>query len=229
MIKIENLSFSYKKNSVYKNFNAQFEKNNVSVILGHNGSGKTTLLKLINGLLLPKVGRIVFTKNIIQTQDVRDIYYLPEQNGCYTNLSVKENVSFFEAIGQGNKESAQQVINLFRLTHKLNSKVNTLSQGLTKRVALANCAMYNSNLLLLDEPTNGIDPETKDILINYINSTKKDKTIILSTHDLSFTAEVADQIFIIDNGNLVLNEELNDKNIETLKEKYLQYTVEGMR
>jgi len=226
MIKIENLGFSYVENDIYEKFNIGFRKNSTNVILGHNGAGKTTLLKLIGKLLQEKEGCISYEKESIKTNDIGNIFYLPEQNGCYTNLSVKENIEFFKSIGLENGMEVNQAIKLFKLQNKINNKVDTLSQGLKKRVALANCAVYNANILLLDEPTNGIDPETKDIVIDYVNKLKKDKAVILSTHDLYFAAEVADYIYIIDHGRLVLDEYLDNKNFDALKEKYLQYTVE---
>ena len=226
MLRIKDLGFSYTENDIYRNFNIAFNKNSINVVLGHNGAGKTTLLKLIGKLLQEKEGRISYAKEILKTGDIGDIFYLPEQNGCYTNLSVRENIEFFKSISHKDGLEIDQAINLFRLENKTNSIVDQLSQGLKKRVALANCTVYNASLLLLDEPTNGIDPETKDIIVDYVRKIKKTKTVILSTHDLHFATEVADHIYIIDNGQLVLNENFDNKNFDVLKEKYLQHTVE---
>lgn len=226
MIKIENLCFSYDNDMIYDNFNLSLEKNEVTVILGHNGAGKTTLLKLISGLLKKESGIINFSENILKHRDITDIYYLPEYNGCYSNLSVTENIEYFKKIGYSSTKTVDDIIKQFKLSKKKSAKIKHLSQGLTKRVALSNCTAYNASLLLLDEPTNGIDPETRDVIVHHINQEKNNKTILVSTHDLYFASEIADRIIILDQGKVVLNNKVNNIDINELKEKYFDSTLQ---
>lgn len=220
MIEIKNLNFSYGNDIIYENFNMKFDEKKVNVILGHNGAGKTTLLKLINGLLKKESGIISFAKGVLEHQDFSDIYYLPEDNGSYCNLTIYENIKFFKKIGYVGEKTEDDILKQFKLTKKKDIKVKYLSQGLIKRSALSNCTAYNASLLLLDEPTNGVDPETRDVIVDHIKNVKKDKTILVSTHDLFFASEIADRIIILNQGKVVLSEEVCNINIEKLKEKY---------
>lgn len=228
MLKISNLNFSYNSNEcVYKNFNMSFAAVGVNVILGHNGAGKTTLLKLISGELQRSTGKFQFDHRIVNNAE--DIFYLPEYYGCYQQLTVKQNFEFFSGISKTNID-IEAILNQFKLNNKVNSKVVDLSQGQTKRVALANSVLIGAKFILLDEPTNGIDPETKDILIKTIKELAAQKRyFIISTHDLEFASEIADFIHILNNGSIVWDNKLNGTDSKDLKSIYLQYTDEEIK
>jgi len=224
MVTITDLDFSYGvSESVYERFNLSLNDSKIKVLLGHNGAGKTTLMKLLVNELEAQSGEIVFDSEIVSKAS--DIYYLPERDGCYLNLSIEDNIKFFASCSQ--TEDMAEIVDVLRLRSKLGTKVKRLSQGWKKRVAVANALAVDARLLLFDEPTNGIDPETKDILVRYIKTfASRDKYFIISTHDLQFALEIADHLTILNKGKVVWECDNPSLALEDLKRIYLEYAGE---
>lgn len=228
IIEIKNISFRYSEEEVLDNLSIDIYSGDIVGLLGHNGAGKTTLFRIVRELFTPNEGEI--NKNYDKGESIS---ILPENNGVYENLTAYENLKFRgKLFGTNNNDidsNINNLLKLFRLENVKDKKVKTFSNGMKKRIALAAAMIQKSNILILDEPTNGIDPESREILIDIINNLQRQgKTLMISSHDLDFISRAVDRVVIIQNGQKVY-ENYMDKIKLSLKDIYLKYTVEGSK
>lgn len=209
MIQLKEVSFGYTKEIININkLTLEFDSFGIFGLLGHNGAGKTTLFKLLLNLIETNSGNIYFDENLYYTKDKVSISYMPENNGLYESLTVMQNIKFRgRANGLSKKEikdESEKLLKRFSLLNKSNEKVQNLSNGMKKKVALIATLITKPKVILLDEPTNGINPESLLEIIDIVKELKKYKSIvIISSHDLQFIQRVADEIFILEEGHLV--------------------------
>lgn len=174
--------------------------------LGPNGAGKTTTMRMILGYLMPTSGNV--RVNGIQPLDdriavLKQIGYLPENNPLYTDMKVKEYISFVANVKQ---VSSDHVAKQVGIEDVMNKKIEELSRGYKQRVGLAAALLGDPPILILDEPTSGLDPLEQDRIRKLIQTlAEKKKTVIFSTHILSEVEAVATKLIIIDSGKLVYN------------------------
>ncbi|NSV36826.1 ABC transporter ATP-binding protein [Enterococcus faecalis] len=208
----EDISFFYKKNYfVLEDINWKIEKGQCWGILGHNGAGKTTLSYLVLGLLKP-------SKGVVHNY-IKKVEYLPEMGGFYERLTVRENILFkLELSGEKQKsKKLTQVLKEFGLIDYEFKRVDKLSQGLKKRVALAMLFLRESEAYYFDEPTNALDPEMKKKLRQLIIHLKEaGKIILINSHDLAFVEEICTNFLILNNGKVCFNEPNIGVNLEEI-------------
>lgn len=201
MIRIEDLKKSFGKNCVLNGLDLEIEKGGVFVILGPNGSGKTTLIKSILGMVNPDSGQISINDSSILRQWTyrSEIDYLPQIANFPANLSVSELIRLVEDL-RPKPTRSKELIQLFGLKDYLGAKLHTLSGGTRQKVNLVLTFMFNSELVILDEPTSGLDPVALLRLKELIRKERANgKTIIITTHIMSFVEEVAERIvFLLD-------------------------------
>lgn len=204
MISINELHKSYGKNKVLKGISLDFEKPGITAILGPNGSGKTTLIKSILGMVIPESGTIEVEGKKIKNQWAyrNQIDYLPQIARFPENLRVKELLAMIKDIRGAGAESTK-FIEMFRLEPFLNKKMGTLSGGTLQKVNITLALMYDSPIIILDEPTTGLDPLALIHLKKIIKEEKaKGKTILITTHIMSFVDEMADDIAFLLEGKI---------------------------
>jgi len=176
----------------------------IFAVLGPNGSGKTTLIKSILGMVIPNKGDIsVLGKSIKNNSSYRNkIDYLPQIANFPNNLKVRELIKMIKDL-RGNTSEDERLINLFKLNPFLNKKLGNLSGGTKQKVNLVLTFMFNSPLIILDEPTTGLDPISLIRLKDLIQSEKaKGKTILITSHIMSFVEEVSDEIVFLLEGKI---------------------------
>ena len=224
MINIENLYKRFGKLQVLDGLNLSFEKGGIHTILGPNGSGKTTLIKSILGMVLPNSGSIKLNDNqIIGKWAYRnEISYLPQIAHFPNNLKVIELFKMIKDLREG-ACNEDKLIAGFKLEPFLDKKLGNLSGGTSQKVNIALTFMFDSPLLILDEPTTGLDPVALIHLKKIILREKsKGKTILISTHIMSFVEEVSDEIVFLLEGKIYFQ-----GTIAQLKEKTSQENVES--
>jgi len=206
MIKINNLDFGYKNQSVFKNISLTFEKGNIYGLLGENGVGKTTLLKLISGLQKPTAGECLVDdvepfKRWPET--MQKIFFISEDfaipEGTPIN-NIKELAPFYP-----NYDEKQ----FLELCHEMevdpNRKYAELSFGQQKKCLIATALALNTDYLLLDEPTNGLDIPSKTLFRQVITKhANENRTIIISTHQVKDVENLIDPIIILDHDEVLL-------------------------
>lgn len=223
MIEIEGLCKQFNKNTVLSDLDLNISKKGIFAVLGPNGSGKTTLIKSILGMVIPDKGTIkVLGEDIRKTSDYRKkIDYLPQIANFPSNLKVKELITMIKDL-RGNTTRDKQLIEQFGLEPYLDKKLGNLSGGTKQKVNIVLSFMFNSPILILDEPTTGLDPLSLIELKKLILEEKENgKTILITSHIMSFVEEMTDEIVFILEGNIyfkgaiqTLKEDTNQDNLE---------------
>ncbi len=217
MVSITDLHKKFNKNTVLNGINLDINKSGIIAVLGPNGSGKTTLIKCILGMVIPNKGTIhVLGTNIKKNANYKhQIDYLPQIANFPNNLKVKELITMIKDLRKPTSQDAN-LITLFKLEPFLNKKLGTLSGGTKQKVNIVLAFMFDSPLIILDEPTTGLDPISLIGLKNLIQTEKtKGKTILITSHIMSFVEEVSDQIVFLLEGKIYFNGTINQLKLKT--------------
>ncbi|WP_196890464.1 ABC transporter ATP-binding protein [Aureivirga marina] len=223
MIEVRDLHKKFAKNRVLQGVELSIPKGGIFAVLGPNGSGKTTLIKSILGMVIPNKGTIeVFEQNIKNNAAYRNqINYLPQIANFPSNLKVKELIRMIKDLRKDSADE-KELIALFKLEPFLNKKLGNLSGGTKQKVNLVLTFMFDSPLIILDEPTTGLDPIALLHLKELINKEKnKGKTIMITSHIMSFVEDVSDEIVFLLEGVIYFK-----GTIQALKEKTQQKDFE---
>ncbi len=190
------------------NISIDLEDNEINGIIGKSGSGKTTLLELIDSLLKPISGKITVNDNT-SNKDIRKeigfLFQFPEEQ--FFEENVKKEINFALKNFKNKKNKVIDALRLVGLNEEyLNKKLNELSSGEKRLVAMASILVYNPKIILLDEPTVGLDNKNKNKIIKIIKMLKNkyDKTIIIVSHDIDMLYNICDKLIVIDNGKLIM-------------------------
>jgi len=211
MVRIENLHKKFNKNIVLSGVDLTINEGGIFAVLGPNGSGKTTLIKSILGMVIPNKGTIsVLGENIKYNSIYRNkIDYLPQIANFPSNLKVKELIKMIKDLRK-NTEQDEYLISLFKLEPFLDKKLGNLSGGTKQKVNIVLTFMFDSPLIILDEPTTGLDPISLIRLKELIQTEKaKGKTIIITSHIMSFVEEVSDEIVFLLEGEIYFKGSIN--------------------
>jgi Cu-processing system ATP-binding protein len=224
MIKIQNIHKAFGKNTVLDGIDLEIKNGGrITAVLGPNGSGKTTLIKCILGMVIPNSGSIHLQDQAIagQWQYREAIAYLPQIAQFPENLTVRELITMIKDIRQAVPQD-EKLIERFGLENYLDERLVNLSGGTKQKVNLTLAFMYDSPLVILDEPTSGLDPVAMVRLRALIRQEKQaGKTIMITTHIMSFVEEIADDIVFLLDGKIyfqgaiqALKEQQQESNLE---------------
>jgi ABC-2 type transport system ATP-binding protein len=205
-IAIEQISKSFGKKTVLNEIDLTIEGGQIYGFIGPSGAGKTTLVKMIVGMDKPDTGTIhVLNKKVPNLKLLQEIGYMAQSDALYTELTGKENLTFFASLYKLKKAEMMERItyaaDLVNLADELNKKVSAYSGGMKRRLSLAIALIQNPKILILDEPTVGIDPELRLIIWKELKrlKTEEGKTIIVTTHVMD-EAERCDYIAMVRDG-----------------------------
>lgn len=204
MVNIQNLHKKFSKNIVLSGIDLHIDSGGIFAVLGPNGSGKTTLIKSILGMVIPNKGEIsVLGENVRKNSSYRNkIDYLPQIANFPSNLKVRELIKMIKDL-RGQTTEDERLIELFNVTPFLNKKLGTLSGGTKQKVNIILAFMFDSPLIILDEPTTGLDPISLIRLKELIQAEKANgKTILITSHIMSFVEEVSDEIVFLLEGKI---------------------------
>ena len=207
-----------------ENLNLTIE-NGVYGLLGVNGAGKTTLMRMICTLLTPTSGQILCDGKDIFKMDgeYRNLLgYLPQEFGFYQDFTVKDYLLYIASLkgirpmvaGKRVKDLLAQV----GLTKSANKKMKKLSGGMKRRAGIAQAMLNNPKILILDEPTAGLDPTERVRFRNLISELSEDRIVILSTHIVSDVEYIANEIWLMKDGQIMQQGNL-DQTIASMREK----------
>lgn len=179
--------------------------------LGPNGAGKSTMMKVLTCFIPPSSGTASVCGHDIHEDSIavrRSIGYLPEHNPLYTDMYVREYLSFTAGV-HGMDRVAQRVkdmIDLVGLGREQHKRIGALSKGYRQRVGLAQAMIHDPEVLILDEPTSGLDPNQLAEIRALIKEIGKAKTVMLSTHIMQEVEAICDRVIIIDRGRIVADD-----------------------
>ncbi len=204
MIEISSLNKRFGKLTVLDGLDLTIDSGGIFAILGPNGSGKTTLIKSILGMVIPDKGEIkIDGTSVLRKWKYRnEINYLPQIANFPANLSVNELIKMVKNL-RPKQANDKVLIERFALESFLDKKLGNLSGGTKQKVNLVLTFMFESDLIILDEPTTGLDPISLIQLKEIIHEEKeKGKTILITTHIMSFVEEIADEIVFLLDGEI---------------------------
>ncbi len=217
-IKIKNLVKFYDKNLALDRLDLTIDKGSIFGLIGPNGAGKSTLISILMGLTPFNEGEILIdNKNIKDDINyIKSISSLVPQNlAFYPMLTTFENLEFFGGIigltGKNLKSKIEHVIDTTKLQKVVKSMAHTLSGGLQRRLNIAIGLLNDPKIIYLDEPTVGIDPQSRNFILEAIKQMKsEDKIVIYTSHYMQEVEQICDEIAIIDNGKIIKQGKLQD-------------------
>jgi Cu-processing system ATP-binding protein len=217
MVNIQDLHKKFNKNVVLSGVNLDIKEGGIIAVLGPNGSGKTTLIKSVLGMVIPNKGEIVVLgENIKNNSSYRNkIDYLPQIANFPNNLKVRELIRMIKDLRRDTSND-ETLIELFKLEPFLNKKLGNLSGGTKQKVNIVLTFMFDSPLIILDEPTTGLDPISLLRLKKLIQEEKdRGKTILITSHIMSFVEEVSDEIVFLLEGNIYFKGSISELKTKT--------------
>ncbi len=221
LLECRHVSKSYSKKEVLKDINLTIPRGKIIGLLGKNGMGKTTLIKLINDLLTPTAGTILVNGQKIGVESKKIISYLPERTYLDKSKTIEEIMHMFkEFYDNFNYEKA---LSLFKdLDLDIHEKLSKMSKGMQEKVQLVLVMSREADLYILDEPLGGVDPATRDYILDTILSNfKEGSSVIISTHLISDIERILDEVIFIDKGKIILQsdaDELRNKESASIDE-----------
>lgn len=187
-------------NQVYLNL----ERGRIIGLLGPNGSGKTTLIKIMNGLLRPSAGEVLIGGQRPGIDTKFRVSYLPERTYLHPGMKVIEMVQYFQDFYPDFRIDRAYDM-LARLQIPPQERLKNLSKGTKEKVQLILVMSRDADLYILDEPIAGVDPASRDYILNTIvSSYNRNGSILLSTHLISDVENILDEVVFIKYGNIVL-------------------------
>jgi len=235
MIKLENVSFTYKNKLALDNVNVHIKEGESIAIIGPNGSGKSTFLKLLNTIIFPSKGKYIFDEIEINENKLKDNKYLKlfhkKLGFVFQNSDAQLFCStVFEEIAFGLMQMELSEDEVNKRTHDCLNLLNidklkeehpyNLSGGEKKRVAIASVLAMNPEVITLDEPMNGIDPKGKRFLRDLLIALNKSgKTVICATHDFEYIEGIFNRVIVFSEENKIIRDDKYDNVISD--EKFL--------
>ncbi|HMR77062.1 MAG TPA: ATP-binding cassette domain-containing protein, partial [Polyangiaceae bacterium] len=206
----------------------EVKKGEVVGFLGPNGAGKSTTMRILTCFISPSAG----TANVKgfdvfeQPLAVREsIGYLPQRAPLYMDMNVYEYLRFTATVrgldDSTFKKRLKKVVEVCGLAQSLGKDIGTLSHGFRQRVGLGQALIHDPPILILDEPTSDLDPNEKAEVIRYIKEIGKDRTILLSTHNLAEVEEACARAIIVSKGRIVADGQLDDIRARTGAVRYI--------
>lgn len=240
ILQIENLHKSYDKFEAIKGIDLNIKKGDIYGLLGPNGAGKSTLIKTITGLEKMTSGKIIFEESEISINKYKkNIGLLPQDIALYLDFTAKENVTFFCSLygyrGRDLKERVDKALEFVGLLDIKNKKAKEFSGGMKRRLNMACAIAHNPRLIIMDEPTVGIDPQSRNHILDSVKKlNEQGSTIIYTSHYMEEVEELCNNISIIDRGKVIasgskeyLKSNLVDYNVYTIQLKSNLYNIKN--
>lgn len=214
LVEFKHLYKEFNGKNILKDINLKIEKGVIVGLLGKNGVGKTTIIKLMNDLLTPTKGEILINGLKPGVESKKIISYLPERTYLDKDMKVSEILKYFATFYEDfNAEKATKL--LADLGIKTDEKLIKMSKGMQEKVQLILVMSRNADLYILDEPLGGVDPATREYILDTILSNfKEEATVIISTHLIADIERILDKVIFVDKGKIIL-----EGNADELREK----------
>lgn len=190
--------------SVLRDVNVTLEPGRIVGLLGRNGAGKTTLIKLVNGLLTPTSGEILFRGRPVGPESKAAISYLPERTYLDPGMKVKTALKLFgDFYADFSEEKARALLKDLQLTE--DAQISRMSKGMREKLQLILVLSRSAALYILDEPLGGVDPATRDYILDTIlGNFCAGASVLLSTHLIADIERVLDDVIFLEGGTAAL-------------------------
>lgn len=244
ILKTSELTKKYDNKTVVDSLYLEIEKGEIFGLLGPNGAGKSTTMNMICSIVKPNAGTIEFFGKSIYKQKkeiIKKIGYIPQELAIHGNLKAWENVELFTSLyglrGSRLKEAVQSALQYVGLWDKKDVFSKNFSGGMKRRLNIACAIGHNPELLIFDEPTVGIDPQSRNFILEKIKeSNKNGATVVYTSHYMEEVEAICSRIAIMDNGKVIaigsssqLKKMVTDKEDISLEEVFLTLTGKKLR
>jgi ABC-2 type transport system ATP-binding protein len=198
-----------------KNVSLEIPKNSIYGLLGPNGAGKTTLIRIINQITYPDQGSVYFDGELLKSEHIAQIGYLPEERGLYKSMKVGEQALYLAQLKGLSKDEAKKRLKYWferlEIGDWWNKKIQELSKGMAQKIQFVVTVLHEPKLLIFDEPFSGFDPINANIIKEQILGLKERGTsIIFSTHRMESVEELCEYIALIHKSEKILDGKLSD-------------------
>jgi ABC-2 type transport system ATP-binding protein len=236
---ISHLGKRFNNNWALKDLNLELEAGEIFVLLGPNGAGKTTTLKLIAGLLQPTQGSVQIEGIDIRQDPVSAkarIGYIPDEPFIYDKLTGREFINFIAGIFRIPRSEYEKrltpLIEMFEIGDWIDEPTESYSHGMKQKIILCQLLLHDPPLILVDEPLVGLDPKSsKTVRELFLKLSAQGKSLLVSTHTLTFAREIATRIGIINLGELKFTGRLEDlariAGLKDIEDIYLKLSEEN--
>ena len=205
ILKCINVNKEFDNKKILKDINLTITSGKIIGLLGKNGTGKSTLIKLINDLLTPTTGQILINGKEIGIDSKKTISYLPERTYLDKSMSIDKVIEFFEDFYDNfDSKKARKLLKDFDLDTK--QKLSKMSKGMQEKLQLVLVMSRKADLYILDEPLGGVDPATRDYILDTIlTNFNEGASVIISTHLIADIERILDEVIFIDKGKIILH------------------------
>ncbi len=211
VLEVNNLTKKFKDLTAVDNIKFSIEDGEIYGLLGPNGAGKSTVINMICGLISSDMGEIKILesdikKNINSTK--KNIGLVPQSIAVYWELTALENVKFFGSLygmkGKELEEKSLEALEFVGLIDRIKEPCRNFSGGMSRRLNIACAIVHKPKIIIMDEPTVGIDPQSRNHILNSVKKLNKmGSTIIYTSHYMEEVEEICSKVGIMDHGKLI--------------------------
>ena len=207
LLRCINVNKSFGKKKILEDINLNISRGKIIGLLGKNGTGKSTLIKIINDLLTVDSGEVLVNGERVGISSKKIISYLPERTYLDKSMTVEKVIKFFsEFYDNFDEHKARKLLSDLGLDTSL--KLSKMSKGMQEKVQLVLVMSRKAELYILDEPLGGVDPATRDYILDTILSNfNEGASVIISTHLISDIERILDEVIFIDKGKIILSDD----------------------
>lgn len=226
LLECKQLNKEFDNKQILKNINLTIPRGKIIGLLGKNGAGKSTLIKIMNDMLVPTSGEVLINGEKPGVNSKNIISYLPERTYLDKEMTVKQAIKYFEEF-YTNFDTSKAIKLLEDLKLDINKKISKMSKGMQEKLQLILVMSRDAKMYILDEPLGGVDPATRDYILDTILSNfSEGASVIISTHLISDIERILDEVIFIDNGEIILTspaDELRKKENGSIDEIFRRY------
>ena len=235
-INLHQLTHSFGAHKVLDTVSLQLDGGSVTGLLGLNGAGKTTLIRILNGMLSPDSGSVLWSDHALSPDDCRRIGYLPEERGLYPRMRVDEQLCFWGRLKGLTAAEAQRRamawLQRLAIPEVATLLPSQLSKGTQQKVQLAAALLHDPQLVVLDEPFSGLDPLNALLLQEVVAEIRsRGAAVLISSHNIAAVETLCDRLAILHDSRLRFNGTLDALQQEfpqtALNEIFVELVVSG--
>lgn len=236
IVKINNLTKKFGDFTAVDNINLDIKEGEIYGFLGPNGAGKSTTINMICGLLSITKGSIeILQKNTREYENFtkKNIGIVPQDIAIYEDLNSIENVKFFASLyglrGEKLKENAEEALKFVGLSDKMKDIPSSFSGGMKRRLNIACAIAHKPKIIIMDEPTVGIDPQSRNHILQSIKKLNDEGcTIIYTSHYMEEVEQICTKISIIDHGKIIAEGTKEELKSIVMDKSVVEITVDNI-
>ncbi|WP_461613313.1 ABC transporter ATP-binding protein [Clostridium sp. Marseille-QA1073] len=236
VLEINNLTKKFKDLTAVDNINFSIEDGEIYGLLGPNGAGKSTVINTICGLISSDTGEMKILESDIKrnmNSTKKNIGLVPQNMAVYWELTALENVKFFGSLyglkGKELEEKSLEALEFVGLIDRIKEPCRNFSGGMSRRLNIACAIVHKPRIIIMDEPTVGIDPQSRNHILNSVRKLNKmGSTIIYTSHYMEEVEEICSKVGIMDHGRLIAEGTKEELKALITDYNYIKVNVDNM-